>query len=162
MHLEAIVAISETGEIGKDNKLLWNMPADLARFKKLTMGKPIIMGRKTHESIGRPLPGRNNIVITRDKSFSAAGCTVVNSIDQALAAAADSDVAFVIGGSEIFAALLPEIEKIYLTVIHHEFDGDAFFPEINRDIWQEAEVLKWQPDDKHAYAYTFSVLERMT
>jgi dihydrofolate reductase len=98
MRLEAIVAISQTGEIGKDNKLLWSMPADLARFKKLTMGKPIIMGRRTYESIGRPLPGRNNIVISRAHNFTAPGCTVVHSIEQAQEDARDIELAFVIGG----------------------------------------------------------------
>ena len=129
--VSAIVAIGIGNVIGKDNELLWRIPDDLERFKKLTIGHPIIMGRKTFGSIGRPLPGRPNIIITRDKNFEAAGCLVVHSIEDAIEEAKDLDdeEIFIIGGGEIYKQALPQIEKLYLTLINDKKEGDVFFPD---------------------------------
>ncbi len=145
MKLAIIVAAARNGVIGRDNQLPWHLPQDLKYFKSVTFGKPIIMGRKTYESIGRPLPGRTSIVITRDPHWSAAeGVRVVGSIEQAvkeagnvLAAAAESiDEAVIIGGAEIYRATLDAVEKVYLTRIGCDFDGDAFFPEMPEGQWE--------------------------
>ena len=129
--VNAIDAIGKNRELGKSNNLLWRIPHDLARFKRITMGHPIIMGRKTFESIGKPLPGRPNIIITRDKSFEAEGCLVTHSIEDALdeAKELDDDEVFIIGGGEIYKQALPQTDKLYLTLIHDEKEGDVFFPD---------------------------------
>src|SRR5438045_5272652 len=119
MLITAVVAMSENHVIGYKNTLPWHMPADLKHFKKITLDKPVLMGRKTHESIGKPLPGRCNIVITRDPDFRALGCVVVNSMDSALQAASYSEEVFIIGGAQLFASMLPRIQRIYMTIIHH-------------------------------------------
>lgn len=160
MRLTAIVAMSENHVIGYKNKLPWHLPADMHRFKTLTLGKPIIMGRTTYESIGRPLPERCNIVITRDTSFQAPGCVVANSIEGALAAADYSEEVVVIGGAKLYAYLLPRIQRIYMTIIHHDFNGDTYFPELNMQEWRESERELYEPDDKNAYSYTFITLDR--
>jgi dihydrofolate reductase len=161
MRIAVIVAMSQNNVIGKDNKLPWHMPADLAHFKKITLGKPIIMGRKTYESIGRPLPGRLNIIISRDKNYKAEGCVVTHSLDEALKATGVVDEVFIIGGALLFAEVLPQVERIYLTRIHHDFDGDAFFPALNLLEWRESESEAFPPDEKNAYSYTFSTLDRL-
>ncbi len=160
MQLFAIVAMSENRVIGKDNKLLWHLPADLAHFKRVTMGKPILMGRKTFESIGRPLPGRCNVIITRNKDYHAEGCVIVNSPHTALEAVADSDEAFVIGGAELYQLLLPKVQRIYLTVVHHHFNGDAYFPEIDLTEWTESHRIDHKADEKNNYPFSFVMLER--
>lgn len=132
MIISFIVAMSKNRVIGKDNKLPWNIPADLQRFKRITLGHPIIMGRKTFESMGKALPNRENIVVTRQKKYKAEGVTVCHSLEEALKPYKNSDQeVFIIGGGEIFQQALPLVNKIYLTVIDKEFDGDAFFPEVN-------------------------------
>lgn len=146
--------------IGKDNGLPWHLPADLKRFKAITMGHPIIMGRKTYESIGKPLPGRNNIVVTRNPDFAAAGCTVVSSIDRALDAATGYDEAFCIGGAELFKEILPRADKVYLTLIDETFSGDVFFPELVEDEWIEVASEYHVPDEKNKFAYRYVVLTR--
>jgi dihydrofolate reductase len=161
MRLAAIVAMSENGVIGNGNKLPWHLPADLANFKEITMGKPIIMGRKTYESIGRPLPGRCNIIISRDSNFQAVGCVVCNSAECALEAAGYSEEIYVIGGSLIFAMLMPRIERIYLTRVHQNVNGDAHFPELNKTEWKESSVVEHPADEKNPIAFTFSVLDRV-
>lgn len=130
MIVSAIAAIGEDGVIGREGKLPWHLPGDLKRFRAITWGKPIIMGRKTHESLGRALPGRTNIVLTRTPGYRAEGCTVVSSPTEALSLAASSgaEEAVVIGGSEVFRQFLQLCEKVYLTIVEGEFDGDAFFP----------------------------------
>lgn len=148
--------------IGRDNALPWRLPADLAHFKAVTLGKPILMGRKTYESIGRPLPGRHNIVISRNPDFSAPGCTVVASVDAALAAAGDVPEVMVIGGAQLYAELLPHAQRIYLTRIEAGFEGDAWFPELPGDLWRERERSEHAPDDKNPHPYTFLVLERVS
>lgn len=132
--LSILVAVDEANGIGKDNQLIWHIPDDLKRFKALTMGHKIIMGRKTYESIGRPLPGRTNIVISRQKDLELPGCTVVPTLEQAVALTLPDEEAFVIGGSEIYRQLLPHCKRLYLTRVYSSFDADAFFPEID-DSW---------------------------
>ena len=159
--ISIVVAMDTGGVIGRDNGLPWHLPADLQHFKKTTMGKPILMGRKTHESIGRPLPGRTNIVITRDSGYRAAGCVVVNSIDAALAAAGDQDEIMVIGGADFYRQVLPRTDTIYLTRIHEAFDGDTCFPELNAADWREVERSDHTADAKNPHDYSFIRLDRM-
>lgn len=160
--ISAIVAMSENHVIGDDNQLPWHLPADLKHFKTITSGHPILMGRKTYESIGRPLPNRTNIIITRNPSYEAPGCIVVQSINEAVESAASigSNEIFIIGGAEVYKQLLPNIERIYLTVVHDVFDGDAFFPEFNANDWIEKERVKHDADENNEYAYSFILMER--
>ncbi|EKD72330.1 MAG: Dihydrofolate reductase [uncultured bacterium] len=160
MRISAIVAMSENRVIGKDNQLLWHLPADLQHFKQVTMGKPILMGRKTYQSIGRPLPGRCNIVMTHDSAFVAEGCVIVDSMDAALAVVKESDEIFIIGGAIVYRQLLSFVQRIYMTVVHHEFAGDAFFPELNLAEWQETARERHAADEKHQYAFSFITWER--
>ena len=162
MKISIIVAMDNNGVIGKDSALPWHLPADLQHFKKTTMGKPILMGRKTWESIGRPLPGRTNIVITRDSDYQAEGCIVVNSIDAAMAAAADQDEVMVIGGAEFYRQVLPHADTLYLTRIHASFDGDTVFPELHAADWREVECSDHLADEKNPHNYSFTRLERVT
>ncbi|MBC7759898.1 MAG: dihydrofolate reductase [Phormidesmis sp. FL-bin-119] len=153
--ISLIVAVDENNGIGKDNKLPWHLPADLKHFKALTTGHPIIMGRKTFESIGKALPNRRNIVISRQTDYFAEGISVVSSLDEAFRICQTDDESFVIGGAEIFKYALPLANILYLTVIHHEFNADTFFPEINKENWVEAESTTHEPDETNIYAYTF-------
>jgi len=160
MLISAIVAMSENRVIGFENRLPWHLPADLQYFKQVTQGKPILMGRKTHESIGRPLPNRENIILTRDKTFHAPGCTIVHSIESALANLPNQSELIVIGGAELYRQTLPLIQRLYLTIIHQAFAGDAFFPEIDKAEWKEIKREDYLRDEKNAYDYSFLVLER--
>ncbi len=161
MRLNAIVAMDENRVIGKNNQLPWRLPADLQHFKKTTLHYPIIMGRKTFESIGRPLPQRCNIVITRNPPLpDSTGCIVVNSISAALHAASFSEEVFVIGGAQLYEQLLPRIQRIFLTRVHHQFTGDAFFPELDSDTWEEIEKIDRPADEKNCYAMSFITLQR--
>lgn len=162
MLISLIVAMDRNRLIGRGNALPWRLPADLQHFKAVTLGKPIVMGRKTYESIGRPLPGRHNIVISRNPAFSAPGCTVVPSVDAALAAAGEVAEVMVIGGAQLYAETLPRAQRIYLTRIDAGFDGDAWFPALDADVWQECQRAEHVPDDKNPYPYTFLVLERVS
>jgi len=146
--------------IGRDNALPWKLPADMAWFKKSTMGKPVLMGRKTYESIGRPLPGRTNLILTRQADLQIEGCTVVHSLYGAKNAVPDADEIMVMGGAEIYALLFDQAERLYITEIDAEFEGDAWFPEFDRRCWQEVFHESHQPDDKNIYPYAFSILER--
>lgn len=160
MIVSQIAAMSENRVIGKDNRLLWHMPNDLKHFKNTTSGHTVIMGRKTFDSVGkRPLPKRRNIIITR-QNVSVEGCEVVHSIDAALALCAGEDEVFIVGGAEIYKLALSVTNRIYLTVIHHHFDGDTFFPELNETEWKEMSRENHPADDKHAFAYSFITLER--
>jgi len=161
MRLSIIVAMAANRVIGRDNQLPWHLPADLKHFKQLTTGKPILMGRKTWESIGRPLPERTNIVITRDTDYTAAGCVVVHSIDAALRAAGHNDEVMVIGGSELYRQVLPQATTIYLTRVHADIQGDAVFPEIDESEWREVERIDCEPDEKNTHAYSFITLQRV-
>jgi len=154
-----IVAVADNAVIGRDGALPWRLPEDLKRFKALTLGKPILMGRKTFESIGRALPGRANLVLTRDRRWSAPGVRVVHSVEEALREAGGSDELVVIGGTEIFQLALPLARRIYLTRVHAKVGGDTFFS-FDESLWRELESLDHPADERHPYAFTFSLLER--
>jgi dihydrofolate reductase len=158
--LSIVVAVSENNAIGKNNELLWHLPADLKHFKNITTGHTIIMGRKTFDSIGRALPNRRNIVITRQASLAVEGVEFVNSLNEALELCIDKEQAYIIGGAEIYRQALPFCDRIYLTRVHQYFEGDAFFPELDEHNWQETEKHDYLPDEKNKFAYTFSTLER--
>ncbi len=159
-----IVAMGKNRVIGLNNQMPWHLPADLAYFKKTTLGKPIIMGRKTYESIGHPLPGRLNIVMSRDKALEIEGCTVVHSIEEALELAqreTQSDEVFITGGSHLYERYLKDIELLYITLIDSEFEGDTFFPDYTKYEWQEIKRDKYKADDKNSHSLTFLVLKRL-
>lgn len=158
--ISIVVAISENNAIGKDNQLLWHLPADLKHFKNITTGHTIIMGRKTYDSIGKPLPNRRNIIITRQKGLNIEGVEVVNSLDEALALCESEAEVFIIGGAEIYKQAVAVSHRIYLTRVHQEFEADAFFPELDNETWKEVEKVDHLPDEKNKFAYTFSTLER--
>ena len=158
--ISIIVAMDRNRLIGSNNGLPWRLPADLKHFKATTLGKPIIMGRKTYESIGRPLPERQNIVVSRTAGFVAPGCTTVTSADAALEAAGSAAEIIVIGGAQLYAQLLPRVRRIYLTQIDAAFDGDAWFPKLDEVQWHETAREDHAPDDRNPYAYSFVVLER--
>ncbi len=153
--LALIAAVAKNGIIGRDNTLPWRLPDDLKRFKALTLGHPILMGRKTWESLGRPLPGRENIVVTRDRNYQATGCRVVHSLKEALAACGQADTAFVIGGGEFYALTLPVAHVLHLTEIQAEVEGDAHFPPWDKDRFVETERVHHAADDAHAWAFDF-------
>lgn len=162
MIISLLLAASENNVIGKDNSLPWHLPNDLKYFKNLTWGLPILMGRKTFDSIGKPLPGRKSIVITRSQDWQHEGVEVVHSIEAAVqkAHALGAKEIFVIGGAEIFNASLPQADRIYLTRIHHHFDGDVFFPEIDEAAWQLTSSRFCEKDEKNPYDHTYQVWER--
>ena len=153
-----VVAASENGIIGKDNRLPWHMPADLKHFKKLTTGHTVVMGRKTFESIGKALPQRRNIVVTRQPGYAAEGCTVVHSLREALAI--DADDLFVIGGAAIYEQALPDAGRIYLTRIHENFEGDTYLFPIDPNHWSETERADFDADERNPHAYSFITYER--
>ena len=165
MKVALIVAVSQNNVIGRDNQLPWHLPEDLQYFKSITMGKPILMGRKTYDSIGRPLPGRTNIVITRDPNWTAEGVEVVNSLEAAMTAGAEAcnavegDEIMVIGGAQIYRDCLPMADKLYLTKVDADIQGDAFFPEIDTNQWQKTSEKTPAVVDKHPYR--FLILERI-
>jgi dihydrofolate reductase len=161
MLLSILVAVAENGVIGAGNRLPWRLPADLQRFKELTMGKPIMMGRKTYESIGRPLPGRKNIVVTRQPALRLEGCTVVESLDAALIAAGAAPEVAVIGGAELYRLALPLVQMIHLTRVHARVSGDVLFPPIDSDDWREVTLSRHPADDRHAFAFSFLQLTRV-
>jgi dihydrofolate reductase len=158
--LSLVVAMTLNRVIGANNAMPWHLPADLAFFKATTLGHPVVMGRKTYESIGRPLPGRRNIVVTRDPTFHAPGCDVVHSVEGALFQAGEDPEIFVIGGEALFCSFLPATQRIYLTQIHAEIPGDTYFPEIDRAQWQEVSRLERPQDAQNAYDLTFLTLDR--
>jgi dihydrofolate reductase len=160
MRLSLIVAMAENRAIGKDNALPWRLPADLRRFRRLTTGHPVIMGRRSYESIGRPLPERTNIVVTRHPEYQADGCLIAHTLEQALSLAQGAREIFVIGGAEIYAQTLERADKIYLTLVHAEVPGDTFFPTFDMSAWRETEREAHTVDDKHTYRYSFVTLER--
>jgi len=161
MQLSIIVAMDANRVIGNNNQLPWHLPADLHHFRQITMGKPILMGRKTWESIGRPLPGRTSIVITRDRNYVAEGCIVVHSVDEALRAARGHDEVMVIGGEQLYRQVLPDADVLYLTLVEGDFTGDAFFPELAHAQWREVERSAHAADEKNAHACSFVRLERV-
>lgn len=152
--ISLIAAIDEAGGLGKNNQLLCHLPADLQHFKKITLGKPIIMGRSTFESIGRPLPGRLNIVLTKNKS-SIEGVTIANSLQQAMDLVRDVQEVMIIGGANLFEQTIHQADYLYLTVIHHTFEADVFFPKINITEWKQVETSFKPKDEKNLYDMTF-------
>jgi dihydrofolate reductase len=166
MKIALIVAASQNHVIGLDNQLPWHLPEDLQYFKAVTMGKPILMGRKTYDSIGRPLPGRVNIVLTRDASWTAEGVEVVNDLDSAISAsekacaASGAEELMIIGGEQIYRKFLPVANKLYLTKVEAEIEGDAYFPAIDSNQWRQ--VAEKIPKKAGNYSYRFVVLERIT
>ncbi|HZJ73905.1 MAG TPA: dihydrofolate reductase [Perlabentimonas sp.] len=160
--ISVIVAVADNNVIGANNQLIWRISNDLKRFKAITTGHSVIMGRKTFESIGRPLPKRHNIVVSRNKDLKIEGCTVVLSLQDALALCAQEDEVFVIGGGELYRQALPLASKLYLTRVHKVFDGDTFFPEISMDEWREVYTEKGKPTDADGLEYTFINLERIS
>ena len=162
MRISLIVAAAQNGVIGSDNQLIWRLPDDLKQFKRLTTGHPIIMGRKTFDSIGKPLPNRTSIVITRSEEWFLEGVLVVNSVEEAVEAAkkTGTEEAFVIGGAEIYRLTLPIADKIYLTEIQADFEGDAYFTIPDSEKWQEESRLHHPSDEKHETAFDFVELVR--
>ncbi|OQQ01953.1 diacylglycerol kinase [Vibrio campbellii] len=159
MIISMIAAMADNRIIGKDNQMPWHLPADFAWFKRCTMGKPVVMGRKTYESIGRPLPGRLNIVISRDASLSIEGVTTVTSIEQALEIAGEVEEVMIIGGGAIYAACLPMANKLYITHIEAEIQGDTQFPDWGNE-FKETYSEAYQADEKNAYNMRFTILEK--
>ncbi len=176
MILSLIAAVSENNVIGREGKLPWHLPDDLQYFRTVTEGKPVIMGRKTFESIGRVLPGRKNIVITKSRvlparrslgeggSLESRDLFIVHSLQEAidLAAKEKPDEAFIIGGGEIFKAAIKQAQRIYLTLVHTEIDGDVFFPDVSSIFWREVSRVDHSQDERHAYPFTFLVYEKRT
>jgi dihydrofolate reductase len=153
--LSIIAAVSENNALGKENKLLWHLPADLKRLKSLTMGHHLIMGRKTFESLGKPLPGRPHVIISRQKNYQPDGVTVVDSLEKAIEFAKHDDQAFVFGGGEIYRLALPFVKKIYLTRVKALFEGDTYFPELISDEWKMVKCESYLPDEKNLFYYSF-------
>ena len=159
--LELVVAVAENDVIGRGNRLPWHLPADLRHFKSLTLGKPVLMGRKTYESIGKALPGRTNIVLSRSEDFAPGDCVVVKTLDDARIAAGAQTALMVIGGAEIYRQCLPLASRIHLTLVHtHIEDGDTIFAGWRGADWEEASRERHESDDKNAYAYSFITLLR--
>jgi len=162
MQISIIVAVSQNGVIGKDNQLIWRLPDDLKRFKSLTLGHPMIMGRKTYDSIGKPLPGRTSIVVSRNSNLSIEGVLVANTFEEALEKAAftGTDEVFVIGGGNIYEQSLQLADKIYLTDVHTVIDGDTFFYIPDKAGWTEVAHTNHPADERHAFAFDFIDLEK--
>lgn len=161
MKLSMIAALAKNRVIGKDNKMPWHLPADLQFFKKTTMGSPIIMGRKTYDSIARPLPGRLNIVLSRDKKLQIDGCTVVDSLQRALEAAKGHNEVFITGGSHLYNSYLENADRLYLTLIDQEFEGDTFFPDYTQYQWKQIRKETHRAEEKNPHSYTFLILDRL-
>ncbi|HXF77845.1 MAG TPA: dihydrofolate reductase [Usitatibacter sp.] len=160
MKISLVVAMDRNGVIGLDNALPWRLPDDMAHFKRVTMGRPVVMGRRTYESLGKPLPGRKNIVVTRQADFTAPGCEVVHSLEEAWKAANGADEACVIGGTMLFAETLPAADVIHLTQVDAEVKGDTWFPPFDRSQWVEREVARHGADARHAYPFRILELSR--
>jgi dihydrofolate reductase len=160
MRISLVVAMARNRVIGRKNAMPWRLPADIAYFKKVTMGHPVVMGRKTFESIGRALPGRKNIVVTHNREFSAPGCVVVGSLDEAWKAAGDAEEVCVIGGTTLFMETLPLADLIHLTEVESDIEGDTYFPEFDRGEWLEKEIARQPADERHAYPLRILELTR--
>jgi dihydrofolate reductase len=162
MKIILVAAYAQNRVIGKNNELVWRLPNDFKHFKDLTMGHPMIMGRKTFESLGKPLPGRTSIIITRDRQYQQEGCIVVHSLEEGIAEARQLDEEiYIIGGSQIYEQALPLATKMYLTEVKASPEGDAFFPQFSTDLWQETARKSFQKDDKHDYDFDFVTWERV-
>lgn len=153
--LSLIVAMDENRLIGRNNSLPWHLPADLAYFRRTTMGKPVVMGRKTFESIGKPLAGRRNIVITRNADFFAPGCEIADSIESATSLVDENDEVMLIGGASLYQQTIERATQLYITRIHHSFEGDTWFPEFDMSDWKEEYREDFEADHSNRYAYSF-------
>ncbi|MDR6218767.1 dihydrofolate reductase [Deinococcus soli (ex Cha et al. 2016)] len=158
-HLSMIAAMSENRVIGRDNQLPWHLPADLAHFKRLTAGKPVIMGRNVHDSIGRPLPDRLNIILSRNPDLHAPGCVVTHTPAAALAAAGDAPEVMIIGGQQIYEVFLPQVTALHLTVVHARVDGDTVFPALDSG-WEIVQTRTRPADDRNRFAMSFLTYQR--
>ena len=156
-----IAAVAENNALGKNNDLLWHLPNDFKRFKAITTGHHIIMGRKTFESFPKPLPNRTHVIITRQKEYNAAGCIVVSSLEEALSVSPANEDVFIIGGGEIYNLALPIADKLDLTKVYHTFEADAYFPEIDSKQWKLISSEHHSKDEKHQYDYSFESYERI-
>ena len=158
-----IAAIGKNNELGKDNDLIWHLPADLKRFKKITTGHHILMGRNTFESIGKPLPNRTSIIITRNNNYFKDGCLIANSIEKAIELVEEKD-AFIIGGAQIYKQALESdlVDKLDVTIVNQSFDADVFFPEINLNIWEEVSRENFKADEKNKFDYSFVSFKKKT
>lgn len=157
-----IAAIGENNELGKDNDLIWHLPADLKRFKKVTSGHHILMGRNTFESIGKPLPNRTTVIITRNNNYYKDGCLVAHSIEEALDLAKNDNEIYIIGGAQIYKQALAQnlVQKLDITIVHATFDADVYFPKIDLSIWKEVSREDFKADEKNKYDYSFVSYER--
>jgi dihydrofolate reductase len=159
-----IAAIANNNALGKDNDLIWHLPADLKRFKKVTSGHHIIMGRNTFESIGKPLPNRTTVIITRNDNYKVEGCIVVNSIEEAIKVAENDEQIFIIGGAQIYKQALAAnlVDQLDITQVHHSFDADVYFPEIKLDVWKEVSRENFEIDESNSYKYSFISYKKRT
>ena len=155
-----IAAVAENNALGKDNDLLWHLPNDFKRFKEITTGHHIIMGRKTFESFPKPLPNRTHVIISRQKDFSKEGCIVVQDLEKALAVCPKNEDVYIIGGGEIYKQFLPFADQLDITRVHNSFDADVYFPEIDLEIWQLSSETVHQKDEKHLFDYSFQTFVR--
>lgn len=160
MIISIIVAMDRKGVIGMNYKLPWRLSADMQNFKRITMGKPVVMGRKTHESIGRPLPGRENVVLSAVPGYRAEGCTVMNNLPAVFAYLEGRDEVMFMGGADVYAQVLDQTDRIYLTEVHAEVQGDTRFPPFDRSAWEEISRRDFRADEKNEYDYSFVILER--
>jgi len=158
--ISLIAAMARNRIIGKDNDMPWHLPADLAHFKRVTMGKPVIMGRRTYESIGFPLPGRKNVVITRNADYAPEGIVIVDSIEAALSEVGDAGEVMIIGGGQLYREMLPYADRLYLTQIQADIEGDTEFPDYTVFEWKEIDREVYEADDKNAYDLEFVTLEK--
>ncbi len=160
MKISIIAAMTDDGVIGIENRLPWDLPADMKWFRQQTLGKPVLMGRKTYDSIGKPLPGRRNIVISRDSTLILEGCEVVNTIETALERCSTVDEVMIIGGASFYQQTLPQADQLYLTLVHANIKGDAYFPPLNLTEWHEIVRIDHPADAQNCFSYSFTVLER--
>ncbi len=160
--ISLIAAVANNGVIGVDNSLPWRLPADLKHFRSLTMGKPIIIGRLTWESLPGVLPGRRHIVVTRNRDYQAQGCELVHSVEEALQVAGEVPEVMVVGGGALYREMLPHADRLYLTQVEIDMEGDAYFPEIDWNHWQEVARESHPADEQNLFAYSFVVLDRIS
>ena len=161
MRLSILVAFDRTRLIGRSGGLPWHLPADLRRFKAITMGKTVVMGRATHESIGRPLPGRRNVVLTHQPDYVSPGCEIFHSLDLALSCSEGEEEVMIIGGRTVYMEAIPLCTRIYLTEVDAELEGDIYFPVLTADAWREASVEHHFADSEHRFGYCFKVFDRI-
>ena len=157
-----IAAIGKNGELGKDNDLIWHLPNDLKRFKKITLGHHVIMGRKTFESLGKPLPNRTTIIITRNSNYKVDNCIIVNSLEAALKAAAADSYPYILGGAEIYHQAIKIADSLDLTLVDANFEADAFFPQIDASLWEETSRENFNADENHQYNYSFVTYKKVS